>query len=225
VRPLSKGPPPLPPVRYPAWLGNPLGQRPLPRWGVTGQGPAGTEANPLTMIQAQALMDEFRATDIPFDWPEEFCYARAHQMRRMMVERGVHCWKLWNYPRDPSHKLRVPDTGRGPITWSSHVAPAVMVLGPRGPQPMVLDPSLFRQPVSPGTWTARQGDLQSRVEPSLGQVYLRSWDGSWEMTDDAYKQTDSDLDQARAHRDAWDAALDPETGRPRPGDGGGSEEE
>jgi hypothetical protein len=194
---MAKGPPPLPKIPYPAWLGALLGLV-MPRqvWGMGGEGRAGTLANPLTWDQAQALFAEFKASDIPFKLPEEYCFARAHQMRRLMDEKGIDCAKYWTLPGD-GRKLHVPDTVAGPVSWSYHVAPAVLVHGPNGPQPVVLDPSLFDGPVSPQLWADTQGIPGLQPYPTNSRVYQISLNPFWWIPDDDYTRTTPDLNEAR----------------------------
>ncbi len=209
---MSGGPPPLPLIPYPSWLEDLLGQAA----GPGGAGPLGTAGNPLTPDAANALFAELSAQGhIPFNWPRDGCFARAHEMRRLMAEKGVESAKYWNYA-SPGEVLTVPGTSIGTVEWGWHVAPSVMVQGPNGPQPMVIDPSLFDKPVTPQEWAAKQGDAASVLQPSDGSLYFRAQDETWSETDDSYTQTQEDLERYRLERAIWDTGIDPATGLPHP---------
>lgn len=208
------GPPPLPLIAYPSWLGQLLG-RILGRggYGTGGPGAPGSPSNPLTMAQAEALFKEMAGqTQIPFNWPRDGCFARAHEMRRLMEAKGIEARKAWNYGN-----LVVPGTGIGTVTWGWHVAPTVEVQKPGGgTQTMVIDPSLFPKPVTDADWKAKQGDTSSRLESSDGSIYLRAEGGGWTKTDDTYAITADRLEYYRIQRQIWDLGIDPDTGLPHP---------
>jgi len=211
------GPAPLPFIPYPSWLGKLLGEifKAL-AWGSGGTGAPGSATNPLTKAQADALFKDLAAQpQIPFNWPRDGCFARAHEMRRLMADKGIDSAKYWNYA-SPGQALVVPGTGIGTVVWGWHVAPSVMVQGPSGPQPMVIDPSLFPNPVTPQDWAAKQGDPHSVLQPSDGKLYFREQDETWSQTDDKYKETKEDLERYRLERAIWDTGIDPGTGAPHP---------
>jgi hypothetical protein len=207
-------PPLLPLIAYPGWLIDLL--RKSLAWGSGGTGPAGSATNPLTAAQAQALFDEMAGqTHIPFNWPADGCFARAHEMRRLMAEKGIEAHKYWNHA-SPGKHLEVTGTSIGTVLWGWHVAPAVMVQGPHGPQPMMIDPSLFPGPVTPQEWAAKQGDPRSILQPADGETYKRNKEGSWSEEDTDYAKTREDLEYYRAQRETWDLGIDPRDGSFRP---------
>lgn len=108
---------------------------------------AATTCNPLTVP----------APCIPFLYPDDGCWARAHEMCRLMIGMGLSPDKVWI-----RGTLRV-NTRNNPscfVRWGWHVAPTLCVRGPRWFQTrrMVIDPSLFTTPVSRATWKSVQGD-------------------------------------------------------------------
>ena len=211
------GPAPLSFIPYPEWLGKLLGElfKP-PAWGSGGTGAPGSLTNPLTTAQAEALFKEMAAQpQIPFNWPRDGCFARAHEMRRLMAEKGIESGKYWNYA-SPGGALVVPGTGIGTVTWGWHVAPSVMVQGPGGAQPMVIDPSLFSQAVSPEAWAGKQGDTKVILMHTDSALYQPTKDRSGWIRDDDYARTRQDLALARYQRWSWDNGIDPRTGAPRP---------
>jgi hypothetical protein len=83
--------------------------------------------------------------DIPWNYKQDGCYARAHLMARRFEAQGVRVDKVWI-----KGLLSVPETG---IRWNFHVAPILYVHDSKGKiQKMVIDPSLFDKPVTVEEW-------------------------------------------------------------------------
>jgi hypothetical protein len=190
------GPAPLPLIPYPSWLGQLLGgpPPPPPPLGTGGSGAAGSSSNPLTAAQADGLFGEMAGQKhIPFGYAIDGCYARAHEMSRLLQVKGVETEKAWNYG-----DLKVPGTPVGDVEWGYHVAPTVWVAGPGGTaQRMVIDPSMFPKPVTDLQWAAAMNDPNARLEHSPSQIYYRpegSAPGVGER-DDKYESTRDTLDQ------------------------------
>lgn len=88
---------------------------------------------------------------VPFKYPWDGCYARATHMSLLMERMGVISGKIW-----VGGGLKV-QTRVGEVNWKYHVASVILVKGSDGQvRPMVMDPSLFSRPVSPGKWTEKQ---------------------------------------------------------------------
>ncbi|HKH47559.1 MAG TPA: protein-glutamine glutaminase family protein [Thermoanaerobaculia bacterium] len=115
----------------------------------------------VTASEAAAFFSRLRRQPhIPFQYPLNGCWARAHEMCRL-IERHFDgdpqqdvVAKIWNQgqlivPTDNSPDCRVE--------WSYHVAPVVRV----GEELLVLDPALFERPVSVESWRQRQSDLSN----------------------------------------------------------------
>lgn len=121
--------------------------------------------NAMSEAEAQAFMDEFKKTDIPFDYPPDCCYARARVMADIMKKKGVASEKLWSEGALAAHKpngdvVTFPDEygNPAPVTWHYHVAPIVNVEQPNGSiERRILDPSLSDRPITVDAWKALCG--------------------------------------------------------------------
>jgi hypothetical protein len=137
----------------------------------------------ITLDQAKALFESMAAQkDIPFNWPKDGCYARAHVMAKRIQEAGeVEPGKVWSFGA-----LTV-DTPHGNVTWAWHVAPSVPVATEDGGvEAMVIDPSLFDAPVTVETWKAVQGDPDAKIiRTRLGEppIPSRGGTGYWPAPD------------------------------------------
>jgi len=121
---------------------------------------------------------------IPFLYPDNGCWARAHEMCRLMIQDGAHPAKVWI-----RGALRVNSRNKPNclVEWYWHVAPTLQVdVGTV--QTYVIDPSLFDEPVPLATWKGIQGDPNATLTHTAADQY---WpDGG---TDAAYTQTAGDL--------------------------------
>lgn len=142
---------------------------------------------------------------IPFLYPDDGCWGRAHEMCRLMIAAGASPRKVWIY-RAPPALLHV-DTKNNPdcfVKWTWHVAPTLCVRA-RRPFPFlfcrsvtrVIDPSLFTTPVSEATWKGVQNDPAAQLVPTDASIFYRSSGGSTQ-TDPTYAQTNQVLDTYRA---------------------------
>lgn len=132
---------------------------------------------------------------IPFLYPDDGCWGRAHEMRRLMNNMGVYPRKIWIYG-----SLHTP-TRNNPncfVNWGWHVAPTICVRRRWSwwpwrwfglTQRMVIDPSLFTTPVTPTQWKAVQGDPGATLEDTHGSVF--HWAGY--RTDPSYALTNNVL--------------------------------
>jgi hypothetical protein len=121
----------------------------------------GSPAQPLSMAEVEALFADLAGLEyIPFDFPVEGCNARAHEMCRVMRERGIVCAKAWTIEVDRppyAYNKEFGDT-QGYVYWHHHVAPTVCVAGPDGKTiEMVLDPALAKGPLTMEQWLEKQG--------------------------------------------------------------------
>ena len=129
---------------------------------------------------------------IPFKYPDDGCWGRAHEMRRLMLAAGTASKKVWI-----DGSLHTP-TNNNPncfVNWGWHVAPTVCVRRFRWfpfifKGPMVIDPSLFKTPVSKATWKSVQGDPSATLTDTEGWVFSR-WGGY--QADPGYVQTNQVL--------------------------------
>jgi Glutaminase len=128
---------------------------------------------------------------IPFLYPDDGCWGRAHEMARLMIDMGLSPKKVWI-----QGSLRV-DTRNNPncfVRWGWHVAPTLCVrsgflLG----RSMVIDPSLFAKPVSKSEWKAVQGDPSSTLTDSDASIFYL-WGSE---TDPSYVETNAVLARYR----------------------------
>jgi hypothetical protein len=128
---------------------------------------------------------------IPFMYPDDGCWGRAHEMRRLMLNAGTDSMKVWI-----DGWLHTP-TKNNPncfVNWGWHVAPTICVRTwwwfPFFSMRMVIDPSLFTTPVSKTTWKSVQGDPNATLTDTAGWVFSR-WAGY--QPDPGYVQTNQVL--------------------------------
>jgi len=206
---MAGGPPPLPLIEPPSWLADLAS--PPPRWGSGGTGAPGSATNPLTSAQANQLFADLAGQGhIPFDYPDDGCYARAHEMCRLMQAQGLDCGKEWIYATGfPDDATLGVDTPKAPgvdhVDWVYHVAPTVQMVGPDGQaRPMVIDPSISDQPLTPEDWKAKMGDDGAKLESSDSRPYYRGPEGTpdaGESYDNDYSKTTDVLKKYSEARD------------------------
>lgn len=136
---------------------------------------AATTCNPLTVP----------APCIPFLYPDDGCWGRAHEMCRLMIADGAKPKKVWIYG-----SLHTP-TKNNPncfVNWGWHVAPTLCVRKwwLFGREEQVIDPSLFTTPVSKATWKSVQGDPNATFVSTPWEVFSR-WNG--DQPDPGFVQT------------------------------------
>lgn len=133
---------------------------------------ASVKFDPISEVQvAKAFKDLARYTHMPFDYPNDCCHTRAHQMCGLLAERGIGTAKWWHFtPPDVldkdenvlvDYRIRVntPQHVDGKtklVEWGWHVAPVVRVTTKAGIKRRIIDPSMFDKPVSIPTWLAAQ---------------------------------------------------------------------
>lgn len=144
--------------------------------------------------RAQQAFDAMNATScsphtvpppcIPFLYPDDGCWGRAHEMCRLMFGTGLKPRKVWI-----QGDLRA-DTRNNPgcfVEWGWHVAPTLCVRGSRFPQSqsMVIDPSLFTTPVSEAAWKGVQGDATATLthtDASIFHLFSNTTDPTYVQT-------------------------------------------
>ncbi|HEY8224977.1 MAG TPA: protein-glutamine glutaminase family protein [Pyrinomonadaceae bacterium] len=135
-----------------------------------------TSCNPLTVP----------APCIPFLYPDDGCWARAHEMCRLMINMNVTPKKVWIQGNLYVSTKNHPDCE---VWWNWHVAPTLCMRGPGlfQKQDMVIDPALFATPVSKTTWKGVQSDPTAILTDSDASDYL------WGITDPIYTATNEKL--------------------------------
>jgi hypothetical protein len=147
---------------------------------------------------------------IPFQYVIDGCYARAHQMRRIITTRFRYCCeKVFSFAtaNDDTLAVRAEKWGGCCVEWWYHVAPLVRVrLEIKGfPRrfsltlAMVIDPGMFDKPVLLSTWLAAQENTGCNPHAHVtsysiqpGSAYTPSFGGGF-TTDPAYTQTEATL--------------------------------
>ena len=159
----------------------------------------------LTSAEAQAWFDKFKnRADIPWNYPNDCCYNRAHVMAQELKAAGVNVGKAWNYAPGPDKPLRVstPNDPKGYVEWGYHVAPTVPVAGSDGKvHPMVIDPSIASGPITPQQWKDMQSQPGASLVQTTAEPYYRSQDGRVAATPPDSTVQDI-FDQHRAERAA-----------------------
>ncbi|HWT13503.1 MAG TPA: protein-glutamine glutaminase family protein [Allosphingosinicella sp.] len=155
----------------------------------------------ISMARAQQVFDAMSATTcdpltvpapcIPFLYPDDGCWARAHEMCRLMIaDFGLSPRKVWISGNLHTLTRNNPNCF---VDWGWHVAPTLCVYRRRPwwlwwwwwwrGETMVVDPSLFATPVSAATWKSVQGD------PGATLTYTDWTDYLWGATDPTFAQT------------------------------------
>jgi hypothetical protein len=130
---------------------------------------------------------------IPFGFPEDGCYARAHEMAYQLDKKGISTGKVF------AHGFFRIDSDKainGYVSWIFHVAPFVVVNSGKNREIWVIDPSLFFEPVSLETWLKT---LNAHPKSKISKVYLTSrYNYHWRDRDTVLKDFDEeDLGSAR----------------------------
>ena len=132
--------------------------------------------------RAQQLFDLCSATTcdpltvpppcIPFLYPDDGCWARAHEMCRLMIAAGAKPKKVWI---DGNLHTLTKNHPQCYVDWGWHVAPTICVRRRFcRVELMVIDPSLFTTPVSKATWKSVQGDASATLTDTAATVYWRN---------------------------------------------------
>jgi hypothetical protein len=144
-------------------------------------------------------------TCIPFLYPRDGCYARAHEMCRLMIAAGAQPRKLWSFgaltvetPNDPCCVVR----------WSYHVAPILLVDFGVDSEVQVIDPALFPAPVSQDLWVGVQNNSGASLQYSDAAVFLLYSDGT-QTYDPDYSHTQFHLADFRRRLMNRTACLGP----------------
>ena len=109
---------------------------------------------------------------IPFRYPDDGCWGRAHEMCRLMKGMSVPVRKVW------IEGWLAPKTRNHPsceVHWGWHVAPIVRVRRKFWfflfTTTHVIDPALFTSPVLQSTWRDVQNDPNSTLTPSTSRIF------------------------------------------------------
>jgi hypothetical protein len=157
---------------------------------------------------------------IPFQYVRDGCYARAHQMRRIITKRYRYCCdKVFSFANQGSDTLAVQATKWGGccVTWWYHVAPLLSVrtvlklpvgLGKKARTikvtfnlAYVIDPGMFDQPVLLSTWLGAQAHAGCSANAHVSSYSIQpgsayspaSYAGTSFTTDPSYTATETTL--------------------------------
>lgn len=144
------------------------------------------------------------APGIPFTFPDDGCWGRAHEMARLMIAAGVQPEKVWIYG---NLRVRTSNHPSCEVRWGWHVAPVLRVSTGSGEQIQVIDPALFPGPVPLATWAGVQGDPNASTVISPAAVFHRTFGGGVTY-DPTYASTNQVLTTYRAQLQLRSASAD-----------------
>jgi hypothetical protein len=145
---------------------------------------------------------------IPFQYVRDGCYARAHKMRKIIVERYRYCCdKVFSFANQNGDTLavRADKWGGCCVTWWYHVAPLIRVRIRIGHVKFVLalviDPSMFDKPVLLSTWLTAQENASCAANANVSMYSIQpgsayspaNYQGTSFATDPAYTDTNATL--------------------------------
>lgn len=130
---------------------------------------------------------------IPYLYPDDGCWGRAHEMCRLMLADGASPNKVWIYGSLTVQSRNKPNCV---VNWGWHVAPTLEVNTGTTVETWVVDPSLFAEPVPRATWAGVQGDPGAQLVPTGPEVFYRS-SGGWVQHDPSYTETNNVLETYR----------------------------
>lgn len=120
----------------------------------------------VTEAEARALVQTLRKDPaLPFEYPFDGSYARAHAMVRNLEKAGVIAGKAWV----EGNPLCLYSEEFGEIRLDYHVAPMILVGSPEANTLLVLDPSLSLEPLSLTAWKAL---LTRRTQSKVTETYF-----------------------------------------------------
>jgi hypothetical protein len=127
---------------------------------ITGPDGKETTISVVSEAQAQSLFSQMaRQSRIPFRYPEDGCYARAHAMSALMERRGIVSGKAFI---EGDLRVSTPHSPGGSVSWWYHVAPIVLVEKDGELMPYVIDPSIFNRAVPVEEWYRIQTQHRGR---------------------------------------------------------------
>jgi Glutaminase len=128
----------------------------------------------IDMARAVAVFKSLRQQpQIPFDFLEDCCFARAHEMCRLMVLEDIQSRKIWNF----GHGFMEDEatlqffSPLGSFTWFYHVAPIVRVRQDGDVFNLVMDPGVSNRPLKICEWLDLQNDHSSTRRFTAAGIY------------------------------------------------------
>ena len=129
-----------------------------------------TEVSPAEAARIFTVMSTLTFTDtagtqspVPYHYPVDGCYARAHMMAQVLTRAGYASERV--FATSTTGGLEIPNQysedqpgGAPPVTrWFYHVAPIINVRTAAGVEQQVIDPSTQAGPVPIATWLGAMG--------------------------------------------------------------------
>jgi hypothetical protein len=163
-----------------------------------GFGNERTNVDVLTKIQASQLFSEFRNNpNIPLQYVQDGCFARATEMTRIAEKQGITLAKIFI---EGSLRATAPKYANSKLRFDYHVAAIAVVNVNGNATVMVFDPVFFNEPVAKDVWQKRfleKGEPKAKIKEtyygSRFQVYPR-W---WKTEQPKYSWTSYDLEDHR----------------------------
>ncbi len=156
----------------------------------------------VSATRAQQVFDAMAATTcapltvpppcIPFMYPDDGCWGRAHEMCRLMINLNVDPQKVWINAVGPLLKANTRNNPQCFVQWGWHVAPTICVRRWSWwcfwSEEKVVDPSLFTTPVSKATWKSVQNNPNATLTDT-DWTFFRQWG----ETDPTFSKTNTVL--------------------------------
>jgi hypothetical protein len=145
---------------------------------------------------------------IPFQYVRDGCYARAHQMRKIITEKYGYCVeKVFSFANENDDQLavRADKWGGCCVFWWYHVAPLLRVqlkiANTQFVLALVIDPSMFDKPVLLSSWLMAQENKACAADAHVSMYSIQpgsaycpaNYEGTAFGTDPAYVSTNATL--------------------------------
>ena len=125
----------------------------------------------ISLITKQKAIDLFNEMasqkHIPFSYPQDGCYARAHEMSRLLAKQGIITTKVFI---EGDLRVDTKNSPSGYVEWWYHVAPIVKVQDGSKEELYVFDPSIFDRPVPLREWV----EIQTKHSPGQNKMVYRT---------------------------------------------------
>jgi hypothetical protein len=134
--------------------------------------------------------------DIPYDMPQDGCYARAHVMARLLEANGIESRKAFVFG------ILIVDSifsRTGKLRWNYHVAPMIQVAINGEVEDRILDPSISTGPLTTDQWFAKMNNENCQV---MGACQFRI------ATKFTYIPADLELENTSWDLAKWKSASD-----------------
>lgn len=142
----------------------------------------------LTILSEDRVKEVFKKIkedeDIPFNYPYEDCYARAHKAALDLDEMGIVSGKAF-VEGEMYFKMKHAEFG-----WSYHVANLVLVKKGNKLVPTIIDPATFDRPVPVEEWKAFL--LKDPKSKKVSEYYTKRFNYDPETRHDDLKNYDEE---------------------------------